>query len=185
MLLSAFLFAASLSAQSLPFDVCAASTTWVRPSPEVQAKIWNDGRYKDFARTDYAWTHDFIVIDDPLSASGSYHLMNLSGLWTVAPINNKCDTGRNGYEWIEVWSLLHRVTQVTHTDNTYTVTVEPVGKGFQFVYIRRLNPSAVLRFITPDGKELEKLDESDRPDRVKVPPGTRIIGPNGEKIISK
>src|SRR2546425_2026357 len=36
-----------LSAQPVPFDICAESTTWVRPSPEVQAKIWNDGRYKD------------------------------------------------------------------------------------------------------------------------------------------
>jgi len=52
------------------------------------------------------------------------------------------------------------------------------------VYIRRLNPSAVLRFVTTDGRELERWDESDRPDRVKneVPPGTRIIGPNGEII---
>jgi len=42
----------------------------------------------------------------------------------------------------------------------------------------------VLRFLTPDGKELEKWDESAPPNRVKneVPPGTRIIGPNGEII---
>jgi len=48
----------------------------------------------------------------------------------------------------------------------------------------RLNPRVVLRFVTPDGKELERWDESDRPDKVinAVPPGTRIIGPNGEII---
>src|SRR5580765_1467095 len=42
----------------------------------------------------------------------------------------------------------------------------------------------LLRFVTPDGKELERWDESAPPDRVKneVPPGTRIIGPNGEII---
>jgi hypothetical protein len=114
--------------------------------------------------------------------------MNLSGLWTEAPFNNKCDKDpnnrRNGYEWIEIWSLLHRVTQVTHADNTYTITVEPTVSGFQFGYIRRLNPSAVLRFVTLDGKELERWDESEPPNRVKneVPPGTRIIGPNGEII---
>jgi hypothetical protein len=177
-----------IAVEAVPFDICAESTTWTRPSPEVQAKIWNDGRYIDLGPRAYAWTHDFIVIGDPLSASESYHLMNLSGLWTVAPFNNKCDTDlnnrRNGYEWIEVRALLHRVTQVTHDANTYTVTVEPTGKGFQFVYIRRLNPSVVLRFVTPDGKELERWDESAPPDRVQnvVPPGTRIIAPNGQVI---
>ena len=157
----------------------------------MQAKIWNDPRYAGFGRTDYAWTHNFIVIDDPLSASIPYHLMNLSGLWTAAPFDNKCDTDpnnrRTGDEWIEVWSLLHTVKEVTHADNSYTITVEPTGRGFQFVYIHRLNPRAVLRFVTPDGKELERWDESAPPNRVKneVPPGTRIIGPNGEKIIIK
>ena len=48
---------------------------------------------------------------------------------------------------------------MTHDANTYTITVEPVGKGFQAIYIRRLNPSVVLRFVMPDGKELEKWDE--------------------------
>jgi hypothetical protein len=126
----------------------------------VQAKIWNDPRYAGFDRTDYAWPHDIIIIDVPESASFPYHLMNLSGLWTAAPIDNKCDTApnnrRTGDEWIEVWSLLHRVKEITHADNTYTITVEASGKGFQFVYVRRLNPSAVLRFVTPNGRELEK-----------------------------
>ena len=71
--------------------------------------------------------------------------------------------------------------QITHENNTYTITVEPVGRGFQSVLFRRLNPSVVLRFVTPDSKELEKWDESASPDRVQqtVPPGTRIILPNG------
>lgn len=177
-----------LVAQIIPFDVCAQSNTWTRPTREVEAKIWNEGRYSGSGPTDYYWTHNFIVLDDPLSASGFDHLHNLTGLWTaVSEAFNKCDEkiGPNGSEWIEVWILLHRVRQVTHADNTYTVTVEPTGRGFQSILIRRLNPSAVLRFVTPDGKELEKLDESDRPDRVKVPPGTPINGPNGEKIIRK
>ncbi len=75
-LLSLFLFAASLSAQPIPFEICAESTTWVRPSPEVQAKIWNDGRYKDFARTAYAWTHNFLVVLDPESTNESGYLRN-------------------------------------------------------------------------------------------------------------
>ena len=37
------------------------------------------------------------------------------------------------------------VAQVAHDANTYTITVEPTGKGFQFVYNRCMNPRAVLR----------------------------------------
>ena len=71
-----------------------------------------------------------------------------------------------------------------HDNNTYTITVEPMSQGFQSVLLHRLNPSVVLRFVTRDGRELEKWDESNRPDnpRNEVPPGTRIIGPNGEII---
>ena len=71
-----------------------------------------------------------------------------------------------------------------HDNNTYTITVEPTGRGFQFVFIRRLNPSVVMRFVTPDGKELEKWDESAPPDRIQqtVPPGTTIRSPNGQVI---
>jgi hypothetical protein len=161
-MLLGMLLSQQLSAQSIPFDVCAESATWTRPSPNVQAKIWNDGRYSGWGRINYAWTHDFIVIDDPLSASGAYHLRNLSGLWTDPPPANKCDSDvnnrRNGDQWIEAWVLLHRVTYVTRENNTYTVTVEPVGKGFQFVYFRRMSPSAVLRFVTQDGTELDRWE---------------------------
>ena len=68
--------------------------------------------------------------------------------------------------------------------NTYTVIVEPAGKGFQFVFIRRLNPSAVLRFVTPAGLELERWDESALPKQFSntVPPGARIRLPNGQII---
>jgi hypothetical protein len=174
------------AAESVPFDICAESTTWTRPAPEVQTKIWNDPRYTDFARNAYEWTHNFLVTE-PDSASIAYHLMNVSGLWTAASeAFNKCPekTGPNGYQWIEIWVLLHRVREVTHDANTYTITVEPTGKGFQSVFIRRMNPSTVLRFVTPDGRELERWDESDRPDKphAEVPPGRRIIGPNGEII---
>jgi hypothetical protein len=185
----AFLLPQPIAAQPIPFDICAESTTWTRPTPEVQAKIWNDGRYRDFGRTDYAWTHDFIVIDVPESASGHYHLRNLSGLWTDPPaVLDKCYSDRNGrlngYEWIEVWVLLHRVTQVTHDANTYTITVEPLGRGFQSVFFRRLNPVAVLRFVTRDGQELERWNESS-PSRWfnnEVPPGTVIINTKGQVI---
>ena len=178
--------ASAIQAQSLPFEICAQSTTWVRPSPEVQAKIWNMGRYAGGSHDPYAWTHSFLIV--PNSASIAYDLRNLSGLWTAYPLS-QCPSPetfeQREYEWIEVLGLLHRVKEITHADNTYTITVEPTGAGFQSIRFRRLNPSAVLRFVTPDGKELERWDESAPPNRVKneIPPGTRIIGPNGEKII--
>ena len=185
MLACTVLLAKPLAAESVPFDICAESTTWTRPTPEVQAKIWNDNRYKDFARTAYEWTHNFIAIE-PDSASRHYHFMNLSGIWTAMPGSYKnCypdeKTSRHEYEWIEVWVLLHRVTQITRDANTYTVTVEPTGVGFQSVFIRRLNPVVVLRFVTRDGRELEKWDESAPPDRIQqtVPAGAVIRAPNG------
>src|SRR2546426_8595615 len=115
MLVCTLLVVRPLAAESIPFEVCAESTTWKRPSPEVQAKIWNDLRYKDVAGTAYAWTHNFIVIDEPTSASIPYHLMNTSGVWTATSgAFAKCYSDeyarRSGYEWIEVWALLHRVT---------------------------------------------------------------------------
>ena len=188
LVLFTLLFTVPLAAQSVPFDVCVESTTWVRPSPQMQqTKIWNNPRYKD-GRDGYAWTHNFVVIADFQSLNVTVTLTNLAGLWTVKPLwVQKCyvDQRRSRVEWIEVWSLLHRVKEIQNDGNTYTVVVEPSGKGFQWIFIRRLNPiSAVIRFITPDGKELEEWDESAPPNRVKneVPPGTRIIGPNGEII---
>ena len=162
--------ALALTGQTIPFEVCAESHTWKRPTQDVQAKIWNQGRYSGSGPTDYYWTHNFFVLDDPLSASGFDHLHNLTGLWTgVSEGFGKCDEKArpNPSQWIEVWVLLHRVSEVTHADNTYTLTVELVGGGFQSILIRRLNPSAVLRFVTPDGKELETWDESAPPNRVK------------------
>jgi hypothetical protein len=150
-------------------------------------KIWNDSRYKGFTRDAYAWTHDFVVIADFWSTNVIVTMTNLAGLWTVKPLwVQKCylDQKRSGADWIQMWSLLHRVKEVQHDGNTYTLVVEPLGKGFQWLFIHRLNPRAVLHFVTPDGKELDKWDESAPPDRVQpsVPPGTRIIGPNGQVI---
>jgi hypothetical protein len=88
------LFASPLVAETIPFDICDESTTWVRPSPQVQAKIWNMSRYRGFNHDAYG-TEDFTIVDDPLSGSGFYDRMNLSGLWTEAPFHDKCDTEPN------------------------------------------------------------------------------------------
>lgn len=199
LLLSTLAVAQPLAAESVPFEVCIQANTWLRPSPEVQAKVWDDPRYKSFAREAYEWTHDFFVFSDPQSTSVHGEFSKLSGVWTALPWQvadvlryddnaiaawtatheqavDKCPSPRSGYEWIEVWSLFHRVRQVQRDNNTYTVTVEPTVAGFQMIYIRRLDRSAVLRFVTPDGKELERWDESAPPNQAKnvLPPGTVV-----------
>ena len=172
LLLGVLLFVAPLAAQSIPFEICAESTTWERPSPQMQqSKIWNDPRYKDFARDAYAWTHNFLVIEEIQSPKGIVTSTNLSGLWTVKQLwLHKCylDKQGIGVDSIEVLSLLHRVKEVRHEGTTYTILVEPSGKGFQWLFIRRSDFTAsVLRFVTTDGRELERWDESNRPDKVK------------------
>ena len=132
MLVCMLLVAKPLLAETIPFEVCAESTTWTRLTSEVQATIWNDPQYSGLTRNSYDWTHDFLVIDEPLSARVALGYRNASGLWTVPPRPfDNCY--RSGYEWIAIWVLLHRVTQVTHEANTYTISVEPTGKGFQSV----------------------------------------------------
>src|SRR5262249_27268672 len=144
LLLSALVFSIPLVSQQTPFQVCAESSRWIRPSPDIQAKVWNDLRYKDFARDAYAWTHDFILIDDPQSTSVAELYTKLSGLWTAkSELVNNCiadNERRSGFEWINIWVLLHQVRDVRREANTYTVTVEPTGRGFQSLFIRRLNP---------------------------------------------
>jgi hypothetical protein len=173
--------------QRIPFEVCAESSTWTRPSPDVQAKIWNDLRYRGFARDAYAWTHDFISIDDPQSTSVTGMLRKLSGLWTAdserVDMCSKSDQ-RSGFEWIEVWVLLHRVRQVSREANTYTLTVVPEAKGYQWIFIRRMNPSVVLRFVAPDGHELDRWDESAPPRQFNntVPAQSRVRAANGDLI---
>jgi hypothetical protein len=79
----------------------------------------------------------------------------------------------------------HRVIQVRHDANTYTITVEPTGGGFQSILIRRLNPSAVLRFVTADGKELEGMNPRHRDSSIIMMtdrPVRASSWPNGEII---
>jgi hypothetical protein len=150
-------------AESVPFETCAESSTWTRPSRELQTiKIWNDSRYKGFGNDAYAWTHNFLVLDEVVDVSGILAVTNLSGLWTVKnQWLQKCylaqERGVSG--WIQVLLLFHRVKEIQHNGNTYTVVIEPLGKGFHWVFIRRLNGWGVLRFVTSQGNQLEVWDE--------------------------
>jgi hypothetical protein len=163
----AFLYCQTASAESVPFETCAQSSTWMRPSPELQGnKIWNDSRYKGFGKDAYAWTHDFLVLDGVTDVSGIVAVTNLSGLWTVkTQWLHKCylDHDQGISKSIQVLSLFHRVKEVQYDADTYTVVVEPSLKGFDWIFIRRLNGWGTLRFVTPEGKQLDMWDERNVP----------------------
>jgi hypothetical protein len=167
-----FVYSQAALAESVSFEVCAESSTWTRPSPELQAnKIWNDPRYKGLGKDAYAWTHDFLVIDEFMDISGILAVTNLSGLWTVkTEWLHKCYLDKSPAPsisgWIEVVLLLHRVKEIQYDANTYTVVVEPSGKGFQWFFVHRLNGLGVLRLVTSERKQLGVWDERAVPARL-------------------
>jgi hypothetical protein len=168
-----FLYSQVALGDSIPFQICGESSTWMRPSAELQTnKIWKDVRYKGIGKNAYAWTHDFLVLDETMNISGILAVTNLSGLWTVKNAwLQKCylDRQHNNYYTIELVSLFHRVKEIQHDADTYTVVVEPSDKGFQWIYFRRINGWGVLRFVTSEGKQLDVWDERTAPARLTLP----------------
>src|SRR5438105_4964298 len=73
---------------TVPFDVCARSDGWQRPSVDVQERIWNDPRYREVGPRAYQWNHSFFW-SEPDSASLAYENTNLSGMWTSVK-RNEC-----------------------------------------------------------------------------------------------
>jgi hypothetical protein len=143
---------------TVPFDVCAESATWQRPSPEVQAKIWSDPRYSDLGAQAYSWTHTFLW-SEPDSASISYHQWNESGLWTE-PSQGQCPRrdGEHG-QWAEIWALNHRVSGITVDGFVYTVTVVPQERGYEIIQFRRPNANLRVRFVRGDGALVFEWEE--------------------------
>jgi hypothetical protein len=138
----------------VPFTVCAQSYSWTRPGPDVQSKIWNDNRYKPVGPTSVQWTHRFLL-NEPDSASITYHNENLSGLWTDIQENQCPRRDEQVTEWFEIWALEHHVTLVTSQGSVYTVTVEPRDLGYEIIQFHRPRPSdatlAMLRFVSEPG----------------------------------
>jgi len=146
----------------LPFDVCVQSDSWKRPPPEVQAKVWNDVRYKELGAGAYQWTHNFLW-NEPDSASTAYDNRNLSGLWTDLR-ESRCprrDVERSA--WTEVWTLNHRVTGISVADLAYTITVAPQERGYEIIQFCRADlfgkSKAVLRFVNENGTILTEWVE--------------------------
>jgi hypothetical protein len=161
--LGAIFLAPATFAQSspVPFVICAESFDWTRPTPSVQARIWNDNRYKDVGPSAYEWNHDFLL-NEPESASLTYHSGNLSGLWTAGP-RTHCQRHDGDPEWIELWALNHHVASMTLEADVITVTAEHRDKGFEILQFQR--PSslgsahATIRFVNARGEVLDQLVE--------------------------
>ena len=147
---------------TVPFDVCAQSVDWKRPSADVQSKIWSDPRYRRLGAGAYQWTHSFLS-NEPDSASITYGNENLSGLWTDMR-QSQCprrDGERNA--WAEIWALNYLVTGMLLTDLVYTVTVVPQERGYEIIQFRRPDSlgaaKATLRFVNGDGRTLAEWVE--------------------------
>jgi hypothetical protein len=147
------------AAEEIPFTVCKESSTWTRPTANVQAKIWNDSRYAGLKpETLWEWNHDFIMVPSD-SASIPYHMANTSGLWTEGVFSPACTNDRKNTDWIAVWVLLHRVRSVEIVGSTYTIRADPAAKGFQSILIKRVSPVATIRFVDANGKVIDTIGD--------------------------
>jgi hypothetical protein len=147
---------------AVPFELCARSDTWTRPSIDLQSKIWNDPRYSGTGPDAVQWTHSFIP-SEPDSASISYSNQNLSGVWTDAQ-TNRCHRRDGEYgKWVEIWALNYHVINISLKNLVYTIRVVPSQRGYEIIQLRRPEASsesrATLRFVGEDRKTLEEWME--------------------------
>lgn len=155
--------------EEVPFEICAESTTWVRPPEETQKeKWWTFGRYigADEEILKYPWTHNFFVAYG--HASMEYDIVNLSGLWTHEEETVGCVTNPERHDAIlklemaRIWVLLYKVRAIKRLDTHYIIMVEPTEQGFQFVDFPRPGWFPLtLYFITEDGQEIDKIIEAE------------------------
>jgi len=148
---------------TVPFDICAQSDGWKRPSADVQSKIWSDPRYRERGAAAYQWTHQFLS-SEPDSASLAYDSENTSGLWTE-PTQSQCPR-RDGQRdaWTEIWALNHRVTGISLSGLVYTMFVVAQDRGYEIIQFRRPDSlraaKATLRFVDEDGRVLAEWTEA-------------------------
>ena len=156
--------AASSFAQpvTVPFDVCAQSVDWKRPSADVQSKVWNDARYKDLGARAYQWTHNFLT-NEPDSASITYENENQSGLWTEIKESQCPRRDRERNAWTEIWALKYWVTRMSLSGLVYTITVVPQERGYEIIQFRRPDSlaaaKATLRVVNDDATILAEWVE--------------------------
>jgi len=147
---------------AVPFDVCAQSATWQRPSTDVQSTVWNNPRYGGLAVDQaYEWTHSFFWSETD-SARLSYDKVLLSGLWTESPRGQCRYRGTEGNQWLEIWALNHLVSGITIDGLVHTVTVVPQERGYEVIQFRRPAASKVrVRFVSGDGAVFTEWIETD------------------------
>jgi acyl-CoA synthetase (AMP-forming)/AMP-acid ligase II len=160
---------------SIPFEVCAQSEIWQRPSETKQkVKWWDDGRYLGADEAilrgmDSPWQRTVFL--DYGNASPAYDQMNLSGLWTATEeredIFAACYEKERHYalthgKTIRLWLLFGQVQSIKQEGREYKVVVKPTEAGFQWVDIPRPDTTEDLTFrvIRNDGEPLGILVET-------------------------
>ncbi|MEA3377181.1 MAG: hypothetical protein U9R72_13405 [Chloroflexota bacterium] len=152
----------------VPFEICGSAASWERPSEAEQASVWESGRYAgaDDEVLKYPWRQDFFVTYG--SASVEQDLIDLTGLWTLPDgaragcIEPERQQALIDWEEVELWILLHRVEEVKRTDAAYTVVVEPVGEGVQFVRLPRPDQLPLtFTFVTEEGEVVDEIVEEE------------------------
>lgn len=156
-----------LAGAPVSFEVCGVDSNWVRPSEEMQQRhLHTLGRYVGVEESiaEYLWSENFLI--NYGSASVEYDMLNLSGLWTLpTDVRATClNTGTAAdlmHSTVELWVLLHKVNAITYSDASYTIVVEPVEKGAEFVrFSRATQEPLTLRFVTLDGSEVAQIVET-------------------------
>ncbi|MFP4346423.1 MAG: hypothetical protein ACLFU8_17190 [Anaerolineales bacterium] len=165
------LYALPEPAVSLPYTLCEASQSWVRPSETEQAEeVWSIPRYEGHEREILRWIfyQDFYRYHG--GGSEMFDAWPTSGLWT-SEAEYTCGTPssrRPPQETLELWLLLHNVVGVEHRGKVYTITVEPVERGYQIIHVpvsgpeseEQLGPEVEIRFVDRSGREIDRLPKA-------------------------
>ncbi len=152
---------------SIPFKVCGASQTWVRPTRTEQLKkLQSMSRYSGLNPKELQdllqrfWQRDIFSFTQ-YGLSLRMEPVYLSGLWTVQDQLWPCyDSTRvnqiNAGKTAEVWVLSHRVTRIQWTGQQYVMVVQPAKTGVQFIqFPRRESQSTLpLSVVTDQGSKL-------------------------------
>ena len=160
--------AASISAESIDFEICSESPNWMRLTESDQLKqLRENPRYgaaieaeplkslsQDF------WRHEAISFTT-YGLSARIEPLYFSGLWTIVDTLSPCYEGSraekiNAGQVAEVWLISHKADQLQWDGDRYIMNVQPTGEGIQLVQFSRQEsqPSLPLTILTEDGTEV-------------------------------
>ena len=153
-----------------PFWIVKHSSTWTRPTPDVQAEVWKDNR---FGKVMEWYERRFILLPDGTNVPG--YLEILAGLLNTQygpryeveaePEREALHLGRyeiadedalrgisNGAVFVGVDVLYYHVISMERKDSTLKIIVEPRERGFESILFPwpRAEGAIAMQFRTPD-----------------------------------